>query len=269
MTKFTSPQSIQEYEETSVDESLRGHAIRFYNESGELTATGIVMGTSTPRPLAEMEEEARRKWREVFGMDDTKGYMKVYYGFPVEYSNKVDNWIYNKLLKSMIYRLQLLPLFMGQKLYELLEDYIYNIDAIEFTIVKWNDGFQSRVTERGLDVLNITDAKYMHMLYPIPYVDGEGTQQLGQFRKFDFIDSNTVGILKDKVLKLEHELKVALSDAQVKTEKLYQIEATFGDVRRKSVTESTRDEARKQKELREVDRNVIGPLDTGESELNE
>ena len=269
MTKFTSPQSIQEYEETSVDESLRGSAVRFYNSDGELTATGIVMGVSTPRPLADMNEEARAKWREVFGSDDTKGYMKVYYSFPVEYANKVDNWIYNKFLKAMIYRLQLLPFFMGQKLYELLEDYIYNIDAIEFTIVKWNDGFHSRLTANGVEVLNITDARYMHMLYPIPYIDGEGEQQLGQFRKFDFEDPKDFGAMKKQNEALLQRNKILEGENQVLRERLYQIEARHGDVRRKVTTEATREEVRKQKELREIDRNVIGPLESGESELNE
>ena len=268
MAKYVSPQSIQEYEETSVDESMRGQAIRFYNSDGELTATGIIMGTSTPRPFVDMNEEARAKWREVFGMDDTRGYMKVYYGFPIEYYNPVDNWIYNKMAKAFIFRLQVLP-FFGMKLFELLEDYMYNIEAIEFTIIKWNDDFHSKIAHNGVDVMNIREAKYMHMLYPIPYIDKDGEQQLAQFRKFDFEDKDVFGALKKQYDDELLENKKLRSENEVLRERVYQSDAILGDLRRKTITEATREEVRKQKELKEIDRNVIGPIESGESELNE
>jgi len=268
MAKYLSPISTQVSEETAVDESMRGAKIKFYDNYGVLRQTGILLGTSTPRPLDEMDENAKSKWRNIYGISNTKNFMKIYYGFPYVYANPVDEWFNNKFVKGMVIRLYVLP-FVGSKLYKMFEDLLFNIGEPEFTIVPWDDDFHSRVNEGGIDILNVKSVKFLHTRFPIPYIDSEERRQYAQLRKMEFEDPMEFQKVKEYSKVLQKKVDGLESENEILREKLMMVDSILGDLKRKSTSEAMREEVRKQKALKEVDDIVIGPLDTGESELNE
>lgn len=268
MAKYVSPTSTQVLEETAVDSSYRGQPIRFFDSEGILKETGIVLGVSTPRPLEEMDETAKAKWRNIYGVEDTKGYMKVYYGFPIRYVNPVDEWFNNKFLRGMLNRVYYIPI-IGTKIYEMTEDMRYNIGGIEFTIVLWNDDFHSRLSADGIDILNIRDQRILHTLYSIPFIDAEEKTIYAPMRKLEFEDIRYFQEMKGQVEQMNKRMKTIESENEILRERLSIDEALISDLKRKNISESARDELRKQKILQEVDRSVTGPLETGESELAE
>ena len=268
MAKYLSPISTQVSEETAVDDTLRTAKIRFFDSFGDLRYTGIILGTSTPRPLDEMDENAKSKWRNIYGISNTKDYMKIYYGMPIRYVSWVDEWLNNTVVKRIIISLPNIPI-IGQPLYNKLEHFLFNIGELEYTIVPWKDDFHSRLTESGIDILNIKDFKSLHIRFPIPFIDQEERRQYALLKKFEFEDPMEFQKVKAYNKVLTKKVDGLESENEILREKLMMVDSILGDLKRKSTSEAMREEVRKQKALKEVDDIVIGPLDTGESELNE
>lgn len=272
MAKFVSPKWLQEQMEMAVDQRFRGATIRFYDNKGNPIpnekdpAIGIVYGISSLRPFNLMEPSGKEKWLEEFGNNDPKDYVKVYYGFPMVFENWIDRYM-DRLSKRMIMRLIYIPI-IGQRLFEMFEDYVYGVEELEFTIIKWDDGFESEVTSDCIKVLNTKGEKFGHVLDPIPYMDSEEQQVLAPFHKFFFEDPKSIATLKQNLEDTQVKLKIVMAENRVLKQDNLIRDAYFSKFRKDETISSVDTEARKQRILKDIDNTAgEGKLETGEVEM--